>query len=205
MSQRRDWDKAAKEGIAGLHGRLAAFAAQEVDSRLAADLPRCQHGARATLLKNTQSEDGWCVLVVSDEIKTMRQLRDTGLRPYAPKYNRRIWKKGRKIRVTEFPFSPYVFLPYGDWPGALPVDGVRGILMDADLPGRIPDHAIRMLRSCEINGFQTRGRRWGELVEILKGKFAGYVAMYRGISARGRDVVRMEGIGEVELEAGDLG
>jgi len=90
--------------------------------------------------------------------------------------------------------------------------GVVRILMDGEMPARVPHCLIDEIRGREIEGFvklpnQDNGKCRGQKVKIIRGSFEGQIAIYDGMIGKERDRVLLELLGQVvpvELPAKDI-
>ena len=110
-------------------------------------------------------------------------------------------------------FPSYAFVHILDrwWPARWTLGVVR-ILMDGEMPARVPGQIIDEIRRREIGGFvklpnQDSGKRRGQKVKIIRGSFEGQIGIYDGMNGKERERVLLELLGQVvpvELPAKDI-
>jgi transcription antitermination factor NusG len=82
------------------------------------------------------------------------------------------------------------------------------LVLDGDRPAKVPDQVITDLRGRECNGLvdlpADPGFRRGDTVRIVRGLFAGQLALFEGQRPHERVAVLLQLLGRVELSKGDI-
>src|SRR6516165_11781678 len=105
-----------------------------------------------------------------------------GYKIYQPLLREQRRSHGRKIIVTPPLFPSYLFIwVVRGWWDARWAAGVRRLVMDGEVPARVPDAVIAEIKSRERNGFvvlpKTRGPAIGTRMKILQGPLQGHIGL----------------------------
>ena len=112
-----------------------------------------------------------------------------GYTVYLPRLCERRVSHGRRIEVRPPLFPGYCFVQIAlQWHAARWAPGTLGLIMDGVQPARVPDSVISEIRSRERNGLVVLPSQLkrGDRVHILRGPFAGHLAIYAGMKPRER-------------------
>ena len=107
---------------------------------------------------------------------------------------------GRKIIVTPPLFASYLFIwvVHGWW-DARWAAGVRRLVMDGEVPARVPDAVIAEIKSRERNGFvelpRPRGLAPGMRVKVLQGSLQAQIGMLAALRPHERVLVLLNLLG----------
>jgi len=152
----------------------------------------------------------WAVVVSQpqNEQRVLEHLRWQGFECYAPREKIVRVFRGRKRDVIRFLFPRYLFVWIVDqWHVLLGTFGVSKILMNGEVPSRLPINWVDGMKAKERNGFVVLPKdryRIGQRVQITGGLFQGQFGFYQGMTSRQREVVLLGTLGKVELASGDL-
>jgi transcriptional antiterminator RfaH len=107
---------------------------------------------------------------------------------------------GRRITTTPPPFPGYVFIAIqnGRWWDARWSPGIISLILDGDVPAKVPDAVIDEIKRREVGGLITltqQGIKRGDRVRILRGPFEGYLAIYHDSKPRDRIEVLLQLLG----------
>jgi transcriptional antiterminator RfaH len=133
-------------------------------------------------------------------------LRQAGFETYAPRLRERRTVKGRKVVRTPllFPAYAFVFIQM-QWHAARWAPGVIRLVMDGAAPARVPDAVIDEIKAREVRGLVELPKpppaQFGDTMRILRGPFAGRLAIYAGMKPRARVEVLLGLLGRVTLAA----
>jgi transcriptional antiterminator RfaH len=114
-----------------------------------------------------------------------------GYETYLPRLREHRVTYGRKIEVRPALFPGYCFVAITlQWHTARWSAGVVGLIMDGVQPARVPDAVLAEIRSRERGGLIELPKpplaRPGDAVRVLRGPFAGRLAIYAGMRPRER-------------------
>jgi transcriptional antiterminator RfaH len=132
-----------------------------------------------------------------------------GFTTYSPRLRERRLVKGRQITVTLPLFPRYAFVWIElQWHAARWCPGVIRLVLDGDKPAKVPDTVIDDLKRRERNGLielpPPPGLQRSDRVRIVRGAFAGQLALFDGMRPRERVAVLLQILGRVELPKGDV-
>ena len=127
-------------------------------------------------------------------------LRQGGFEVYAPRLREPRTVRGRKVVRTPLLFPAYAFVFIRmQWHAARWVPGVVRLVMDGMGPARVPDAVIDDIRAREVRGLVELPKpplaQFGDAVRILRGPFAGRLAIYAGMKPRARVEVLLQLLG----------
>ena len=127
-------------------------------------------------------------------------LRQAGFETYAPRLRERRTVHGRKVVRTPLLFPAYAFVFIRlQWHAARWAPGVIRLVMDGAAPARVPDAVIDEIRAREVRGLIELPKpplaRPGDAVRVLRGPFAGRLAIYAGMKPRARVEVLLSLLG----------
>ena len=116
---------------------------------------------------------------------------------------------GRQVIATPPLFPGYAFVAIAlQWHAARWSPGIRGMVMDGDKPAKVPDMVINDLKKREQNGLielpPLPSLQRGDQVKIVRGAFAGQLALFEGMRPHERVAVLLTLLGRVELPKGDV-
>jgi len=122
----------------------------------------------------------------------------------------RVRKNRRNYTPPLFPTYLFVRIVEDKWWSVRWAMGVIGLIMSGDHPARLKDAIIAEIKSREVNGFVKLKLapkfRKGQQVRVLGGRFDGQFALYEGQTAKERQRVLLEILGQwaqVELGPND--
>jgi transcriptional antiterminator RfaH len=123
-----------------------------------------------------------------------------GFSVYTPRLREHRVLRGRRVEVNPPLFPGYCFVAIVlQWHAARWAPGVRGLIMNSAEPVRVPDAIIEEIRSRERGGLielpEPPQVRPGDAVRILRGPFAGRLAIYAGMKPRARVEVLLSLLG----------
>ncbi len=127
-----------------------------------------------------------------------------GHQHYYPCYRERVARRGAQpVHRVRALFPSYIFVFIADaWSELRSANGLRGVIMDGELPARLHEREISALRAKEdAEGFIRLPRisaecfAKGQKVRIESGRFQGFTGLYDGMSSRGREIVLLEMLG----------
>jgi transcriptional antiterminator RfaH len=132
-----------------------------------------------------------------------------GYAVYLPRLRERRRRNGRQVIATPPLFPGYAFVAIVlQWHAARWCPGIRGMVMDGDKLAKVPDTVIDDLKKRERNGLielpPPPGLQRGDQVKIVRGAFAGQLALFDGMRPRERVAVLLQILGRVELPKGDV-
>jgi len=131
-----------------------------------------------------------------------------GFEVYCPRLREQVRIRGRKIVRTPPLFPGYTFvLIVSRWWDARWSAGVRRLVMDGELPAKVPDDVIAEIRGRERNGLvelpKPRGLMPGSKVRLISGPFCDQIGLLGGLRARERVLVLLQMLGgERPVEVG---
>lgn len=111
-----------------------------------------------------------------------------GFETFAPREEKIIRRRGRKVKQVSPAFGPYMFVRFDreadDWGHLRPYDfksghGISGfvqIIKNNNIPIRVPDLLIdRLTRAVELGFFGSDPLPEGARVEVMEGQWAGFL------------------------------
>ena len=126
----------------------------------------------------------WCCAQIEPfrERLALHCLGLNGFEVYFPRLREQVRIRNRKIVRTPPLFPGYTFvLIVSRWWDARWAAGVRRLVMDGEVPARVPDAVIAEIKSRERNGFvvlpKTRGPAIGTRMKILQGPLQGHIGL----------------------------
>ena len=126
-----------------------------------------------------------------------------GFTVYAPRI--KLVERGRLRIVPLFPGYIFVQIAEHWWPIVTTVGVVR-LLRQGEQPAKLGDGFVTALQRRERDGFVRLPKapprlNKGDTVRVLRGTFAGHLAIYDGMTAKERELVLLEFLGrKVRLE-----
>ena len=140
---------------------------------------------------------------VMRETTAITNLEREGFTVYAPKIKQ--VDRGR-LRIVPL-FQGYVFVRIGEfWSPVVKTVGIVRLLRQGEVPAKLEDEFVIALQRRERDGFvrlpKTPPRlNKGDTVRVMRGTFAGHLAVYDGMTAKERELVLLEFLGrKVRLE-----
>src|SRR5215472_12925110 len=130
----------------------------------------------------------------------MHTLGLAGFEVYCPRLKEQVRIRGRKIVRTPPLFPGYAFvLVVSAWWSARWSPGVRRIVMDGEVPARVPDAVVEEIRSRERGGFvelsKPRGLRPGMRVRVVSGPLSEQIGMLAALRPHERVLVLLQLLG----------
>jgi|GraSoiStandDraft_41_1057321.scaffolds.fasta_scaffold191262_2 transcriptional antiterminator RfaH len=118
-------------------------------------------------------------------------LEQAGFAVYLPRLRDNRVSHGRKIEVRSPLFPGYLFVQIvTGWWQARWCPGTLGLVMNCNLPARVPDSVVDDIRKRETGGLIELPRppkfRPGDRVKVLHGPFIGHIGLYAGMKPRQR-------------------
>jgi transcriptional antiterminator RfaH len=144
-----------------------------------------------------------------ERIATENLERD-GFTVYAPRI-KQVLERGR-LRILPL-FPGYIFVRIGEfWSPIVNAIGVVRLLRQGEQPAKLEDEFVNALQQRERDGFVRLPKAppriaKGDTVRVLRGMFAGHLAVYDGMSPKERELVLLEFLGRkvrLELAPADL-
>src|SRR5215468_2003529 len=123
-----------------------------------------------------------------------------GFEIYCPRLRERIRVRGRKVVRTPLLFPNYCFvLVVSAWWSARWSAGVRRLVMDGELPAKVPDAVIAEIRSRERNGLvelpKPRGLAPGTRVRVISGPLSAQIGLLAVLKPHERVLVLLQLLG----------
>ena len=123
-----------------------------------------------------------------------------GYKIYQPLLREQRRSYGRKIIVTPPLFPSYLFIwVVRGWWDARWAAGVRCLIMDGEVPARVPDAVISEIKSRERNGFvelpKARGLTPGMRVKVLRGPLQTQIGLLAALRPHERVLVLLQLLG----------
>ena len=123
-----------------------------------------------------------------------------GYKIYQPLLREQRRSHGRKIIVTPPLFPSYLFIwVVRGWWDARWAAGVRCLIMDGEVPARVPDAVISEIKSRERNGFvelpKARGLTPGMRVKVLRGPLQTQIGLLAALRPHERVLVLLQLLG----------
>jgi transcriptional antiterminator RfaH len=123
-----------------------------------------------------------------------------GYKIYQPLLREQRRSHGRKIIVTPPLFPSYLFIwVVRGWWDARWAEGVRCLIMDGEVPARVPDAVISEIKSRERNGFvelpKARGLTPGMRVKVLRGPLQTQIGLLAALRPHERVLVLLQLLG----------
>src|SRR5215469_9814090 len=144
----------------------------------------------------------WCCAQIEPyrERLAMHCLGLNGFEVYCPRLRQQIRSRGRKIERTPLLFPGYAFvLIVSRWWDARWSAGVRRLVMDGELPAKVPDDVIAEIRSRERNGLvelpKPRGFVPGMRVKVLQGPLQEQIGLLAALRPHERVLVLLHLLG----------
>src|SRR5215469_10943444 len=144
----------------------------------------------------------WCCAQIEPyrERLAMHCLGLNGFEVYCPRLRQQIRSRGRKIERTPALFPNYAFvLIVSRWWDARWSAGVRRLVMDGELPAKVPDAVIAEIRSREKNGLvelpRPRGLAPGMRVRVISGPLSEKIGILALLKPHERVVVLLNLLG----------
>jgi transcriptional antiterminator RfaH len=114
-----------------------------------------------------------------------------GYRCYLPRLREQRISRGRKIEVRPPLFPGYLFVLIElQWHAARWCPGTLGLVMNCNLPARVPDAVVDDIRQRERNGLIELPKppkfRPGDRVRVLHGPFTDHIGLYADMKPRER-------------------
>jgi len=130
-------------------------------------------------------------------------LKREGFEVYAPRI--KLIERGR-LRILPL-FPGYIFVQIVEfWSPIVTTVGVVRLLRQGEQPAKLKESFVTALQRNERDGFvklpkPPKRLNVGDSVRVLRGTFAGHVAIYDGMTAKERELVLLEFMGrKVSLE-----
>jgi transcriptional antiterminator RfaH len=156
----------------------------------------------------------WCCAQIEPfrERLALHCLGLNGFEVYCPRLREQIRIRNRKVVRTPLLFPGYAFvLVVSRWWDARWSAGVRRLVMDGELPARVPDAVIAEIRSRERNGLvelpKPRGLMPGMRVRVTSGPLSAQIGMLAALRPHERVLVLLQLLGgqqRVELARGAI-
>jgi transcriptional antiterminator RfaH len=135
-----------------------------------------------------------------------------GFEVYCPRLKEQVRSRGRKIVRTPPLFPGYAFvLIVSRWWDARWSAGVRRLVMDGELPAKVPDAVIAEIKSREKNGLvelpRPRGLAPGTRVRVISGLLQNQIGLLGALRPHERVLVLLQMLGgqqRVELAQGAI-
>jgi len=144
----------------------------------------------------------WCCaqIVPFRERLALHCLDLNGFEVYCPRLREQVRIRNRKIVRTPPLFPGYAFvLVISAWWSARWSPGVRRIVMDGEMPARVPDAVIAEIRSRERNGLvelpKPRGLAPGTRVRVGSGPLSAQIGMLAALRPHERVLVLLRLLG----------
>jgi transcriptional antiterminator RfaH len=123
-----------------------------------------------------------------------------GFEVYCPRLKEQVRSRGRKIVRTPPLFPGYAFvLIVSRWWDARWTAGVRRLVMDGELPAKVPDEVIAEIRGRERNGLvelpKARGLAPGTRVRVISGPLSEKIGMLAVLRPHERVIVLLNLLG----------
>jgi transcriptional antiterminator RfaH len=122
-----------------------------------------------------------------------------GFETYLPRLRERRVFHGRKLETRPPLFPGYCFVLIElQWSAARWAPGTRGLIMDGQVPARVPEPVIAEIHRREVDGLVEVPKpsfRRGDRVRLLAGPFQGRLAIYVGMSSAERVAVLLQVLG----------
>lgn len=149
--------------------------------------------------------DGWYLIYTKPRQERLAgdNLERQGYPAYLPLVATRRRREGRIAKVTEALFPRYLFVRLSperdDWRPIRSTLGVVALVSFGDVPARVPDALVDMLRGREdptgLQDLPPVQLNPGDRVRVVEGALAGYEGVLRGRSGPDRVVVLLDIIG----------
>src|SRR5215469_15335122 len=128
-----------------------------------------------------------------------------GFEIYCPRLRERIRVRGRKVVRTPLLFPGYAFgLVVSAWWSARWSAGVRRLVMDGELPAKVPDDVIAEIRSRERNGLvelpKPRGLTPGTRVRVISGPLSEQIGLLAVLRPHERVLVLLHPLAKAPLQ-----
>jgi len=144
----------------------------------------------------------WCCAQIEPyrERLALHCLDLNGFEVYCPRLREQCRVRGRKIERTPLLFPGYAFvLVVSAWWSARWSAGVRRLVMDGELPAKVPDAVIAEIRSRERNGLvelpKPRGLAPGTRVRVISGPLSAQIGLLAALRPHERVLVLLQMLG----------
>src|SRR5262249_40256055 len=119
---------------------------------------------------------------------------------YCPRLREQRCVRGRKVVRTPLLFPSYAFvLIVSRWWDARWSAGVRRLVMDGELPARVPDDVVAEIRSRERNGLvelpKPRGLMPGAKGRVVRGLLCDQIGLLGALRGHERVIVLLQMLG----------
>jgi transcriptional antiterminator RfaH len=134
----------------------------------------------------------WCVarLQPRKEVLALRCLTLNGYETYLPRLRVQRVSRGRHLEFQPALFPGYLFLViHSQWYSARWAPGVGDLIMDGTMPAKLSNAVISEIKAREVRGLielRNASLRRGDRVKILRGPFAGHLAIYANMRPQER-------------------
>jgi transcriptional antiterminator RfaH len=116
--------------------------------------------------------------------------------------------RGKKVHTWRWLFPRYLFVWIeGQWQRLFGTIGVSTVLMNGQVPAKLPDDFVSGMKAREHHGLIELKRSLfnrGQQVQVTGGLLAGQRGIYQGQTSRQREIILLETLGRVELAPGLL-
>jgi len=146
----------------------------------------------------------------TEETNVSDEIRKLGYDIFSPQQSAVVIRRGRRMVVNSALFPGYMFVSFDrerdDWGLLADIDGVIGILKNANNPVRVPTEEIERLRRAEDAGlfdFSNPSANFtvGQLVEIEgNGPFKGLIARIKSATAKKRVKVLLDTLATITID-----
>src|SRR5215471_5996333 len=144
----------------------------------------------------------WCCAQIEPyrERLALHCLNFNGFEVYCPRLREQRRSFGRKVVRTPLLFHGYAFvLVVSAWWSARWSAGVRRLVMDGELPAKVPDAVIAEIRSRERNGLvelpKPRGLAPGTRVRVISGPLSAQIGLLAALRPHERVLVLLQLLG----------
>ncbi len=142
-------------------------------------------------------------------------LQRQGYEAYLPLIRNRRRRKGQYLALVEPMFPRYLFIHLSDqtdnWGPIRSTLGVANLVRFGDMPARIPDDLVELLRRREdasgVQDLPPPEFRTGDRVRVAEGALAGYEGIFQASSGNERVVILLDVVGQstrVQLPTGHI-
>jgi len=142
------------------------------------------------------------------ERRAITHIERQGFTIYAPREKIVRIHRGRKVHDARWLFPRYLFVWIEDqWQRLFVTIGVSTVLMNGQVPAKLPEEFITNMKAREHHGLiELKRSRFtkGQAVQVTGGLFAGQRGIYQNQTSRQREVILLETLGRIELAPGLL-
>ena len=142
------------------------------------------------------------------ESRAITHIEREGFTVYAPREKIVRIIRGRKVNTARWLFPRYLFVWIeAQWQRLFSTIGVSTVLMNGQMPAKLPDDFISNMKAREHHGLiDLRKSKFnkGQSVQVTGGLFAGRRGIYQNQTSQQREVILLETLGTVELAPGLL-